>query len=312
MTPARRRGLVGALSVVLSAALVALLLARIDLAQAAATLRGADRGWLALAALLTALMPVTATLRWRGVLRALPDAPPGFGLSLRAVLLANALNAVLPSKAGDVAKAAYLRRHGGRAQGVGTVVLERLVDLAVLGALAVAGGLVSGAAWSLLGVALLGGVAVVLAALARLPAERLPLPAAARAKLGEALRVVRLWGRAPGAAAQTVAASLATWLAGGLLVAALARAFGAALPLPFVLAVFPAAILAGLVPLTVSGIGTRDAAFVALLAGRVDLETATLIALGYTVFAYWLLALLGLPALGWAALRRPRRPRRRA
>jgi len=55
------------------------------------------------------------------------------------------------------------------------------------------------------------------------------------------------------------------------------------------------AVLAGLVPITVGGIGTWDSAFVILLTGHLTTEGATLVALGCTVLAYWLIGLLGVP-----------------
>ena len=68
-------------------------------------------------------------------------------------------------------------------------------------------------------------------------------------------------------------------------------------------AIFPLCVLAGLVPVTLSGIGTRDAAFVQLMTMYgIAREGATMVALGYTVFAYWILSLISLPVIGWQLL----------
>ena len=40
---------------------------------------------------------------------------------------------------------------------------------------------------------------------------------------------------------------------------------------------------------------TRDTAFVLLLGAHIGTEQAVLVSLGYTVFGYWLVALIGLP-----------------
>ena len=93
-----------------------------------------------------------------------------------------------------------------------------------------------------------------------------------------------------------------TWSLGGFTVYALAQAFGTGLGIGFAYAVFPLAILAGLVPVTVSGIGTRDAAFVALLSSQMSAEQATLVGLGYTLFAYWFLSLVSFPVVAWQVL----------
>ena len=215
-------------------------------------------------------------------------------------MMANVLNSFLPSKTGDIAKAAYLREHGGLAKGTGTVILERLVDLGVLGALGLLGLLVSGTLWGLVaGVALLGGVLTVFLVVLFLPLHKLPLPGKA-ARMLEGLRTVfDSWTKNPAAITQTLTGSVLTWSLGGLTVFALAQAFDTGLGLGFAYAIFPLAIIAGLVPVTVSGIGTRDAAFVALLSSQMSAEQATLVGIGYTLFAYWLLSLLSFPAVAW-------------
>ncbi len=286
-------------SVLVSVGLVALLLSRIDLGEARILVAGADRGWLVAAALLTFSMPFSAVLRWRGVLRAV-GLRVSYLTSLRAVLMANVLNSFLPSKLGDAAKAAYLRKQGGFSQGVGTVLLERFVDLAVLGLLALLSFLESGVLWGgLAGAALLGGVAAVFGVVLLTPFEKLPLPGKVGGVLGSFKDVFVEWLKNRPAIAQTLTGSLLTWAAGGLTVYCLARAFGAPFGVTVAYSVFPPAILAGLLPLTVSGIGTRDAAFVALLSAHASTEQATLIGLGYTLYAYWLLSLISLPAVFW-------------
>ena len=294
-----KRTLLGVVSVLVSAGLIYWLIARVDMAETVRHLAQADWRWLVLATLLTLALPFTSVFRWLGVLKAQRIALP-FGVALRAVMMANVLNSFLPSKTGDIAKAAYLREHGGLAKGTGTVILERLVDLGVLGALGLLGLLVSGTLWGLVaGVALLGGVLGVFLVVLFLPFHKLPLPDKATRILSSLRDVFRSWVKMPAAIAQTLFGSILTWSLGGLTVFALARAFGTGLGLGFAYAIFPLAILAGLVPVTVSGIGTRDAAFVALLSSQMSPEQATLVGIGYTLFAYWLLSLLSFPAVAW-------------
>ena len=294
-----KRTLLGLVSVLVSAGLVVWLLARIDLAQTGELLADANWGWLLLAALLTCALPFTSVFRWLGVLRA-QDTQLPFLVALRAVMMANVLNSFLPSKSGDVAKAVYLREHGGLSKGTGTVILERLVDLGVLGALGLFGLLVNGTLWGLVaGAGLLGGVLGVFLVVTLLPIEKLPLPGKVTQILQDLRGVFTRWLGNRAAIAQTLGASVLTWSLGGFTVFALAQAFGTDLGLGFAYAVFPLAILAGLVPVTVSGIGTRDAAFVALLGSQMSPEQATLVGLGYTLFAYWFLSLVSFPVVAW-------------
>lgn len=291
--------LLGVVSVAVSAGLLFWLITRIDVRETALLVQTASRPWLLVAVLLTCALPFTSVYRWLGVLRAQGTTLPFF-FALRAVMMANVLNSFLPSKSGDVAKAAYLRGYGGVSKGVGTVILERLVDLGVLGVLGLLGLVVSGARWGLLaGVGLLGLVGGVLVVILLLPFERLPLPAKIQQTALDLRTVVRAWLACPAAIAQTLTGSVATWSLGGFTVYALASAFGTGLGLGFAYAIFPLAVIAGLVPVTVSGIGTRDAAFVALLVTQMSAEQATLVGVGYTFTGYWLLSLLSFPAVAF-------------
>ncbi len=297
-----KRAALGVLSVLVSAGLIYWLLSRIDMEHTLELLAQANWGWLVLATLLTLALPFTSVFRWLGVLKAQHIRLP-FGIALRAVMMANVLNSFLPSKTGDIAKATYLRKHGGLAKGTGTVILERLVDLGVLGALGLLGLLVNGTLWGLVaGGALLGGVLVVFVVVLFFPLHKLPLPKKITRILVSLRDVFRAWVKMPAAVAQTLTGSILTWSLGGLTVFALAQAFGTGLGLGFAYAIFPLAILAGLVPVTVSGIGTRDAAFVALLGSQMSQAQATLVGIGYTLFAYWLLSLLSFPAVAWQVM----------
>ncbi|GLI35899.1 lysylphosphatidylglycerol synthase transmembrane domain-containing protein [Desulforhabdus amnigena] len=290
----------GTLCVVVSAALIVHLIWRIDMKRATVILNQASYGWLVAALLVTCCNPLFTVWRWMGVLRAQKGIQLGFSTALRANLMANVLNSLLPSKAGDAAKAIYLRKHGGLVRGMGTVILERSVDFMVLGILGITGYLTSGVTYGLItGLVLLGGISCIFLTVFLVPLHRLPLPAGILEKVETIPQVYKSWIKSPGAILQTVLASLCCWSMGGLIVCCLVSALNTGVTWGYVYGIFPTAILAGLVPLTVGGVGTRDSAFVFFLVGRMPLEEATLVGLGYTLFAYWLLSLISLPAVFW-------------
>jgi uncharacterized membrane protein YbhN (UPF0104 family) len=182
-------------------------------------------------------------------------------------------------------------------------VLERLIDLFMIGALGIAGYCWSGARWGLVGgLALVGGVGVGFVFILALPVEKFPLPGKLKRMAAEARGVFHLWIRHPGAVAMTLAGSLLNWTLGALSVCAMISAFGLGLNWGYAFSIFPLAIMAGLLPLTMSGVGTRDTAFVYLLthgAVAVSRATATLVGVGYTVLSYWLLSVICLPVVFW-------------
>jgi len=287
-----------ALSVTVSVGLVAWLAARVDWPRAARVLAEADAFWLVAALVTTLLIPFGSVTRWRGVLRAQDVALP-FTTALRAVLAANVVNAFVPSRAGEAVKLATMRRHGGLTLGVGAVALERLVDLTALGFLGLGGYLITGTSWGLVAAAVaLGGSAAALLVAALLPFERLPLPRGLRRRLEVARQVFPRWFRDRRAMAQTMAGAACVWLLAASTVACLGRALDLGLPWATCYAVFPLASLAGLLPTTISGIGSRDLVFVHLLtASGADPDAATLVAFGYTITVYWILAAMGVPVV---------------
>lgn len=294
----RRSTITGLLCVTSSIAIVTWLILRMDFGQVARVLGNAQWAWLLGALAATCCVPLCTTLRWRGVLRSTENLQLPYFSALRAVLMANVLNSFLPSHGGDGAKALYLRKHGGVVMGVGTVILERAVDFTILGLLGVVGYFNSGAIWGLyVGALLVIGMAAVFSIALLFPCHVLKALPRMRHMLESVQTVFRRWVRSPASILQTLAGSILTWSLASLTVCFLSSAFQTGIPWGYTYSVFPLAILAGLVPITVSGVGTRDAAFVFLLAPHASLESVTLVGLGYTVFGYWLLSLISLPVV---------------
>ena len=95
------------------------------------------------------------------------------------------------------------------------------------------------------------------------------------------------------------ALSLASWcVATGMLLAAL-HAFGADVSPWRALALWPLSIFVGMLPLTVAGMGTRDAAFIGLLtwtsSAVIDEAPVLAATLAYALVGTWFPAVLGVP-----------------
>jgi uncharacterized protein (TIRG00374 family) len=290
--------LMGILSVGISLGLLTFLITRMNFDRALHLLTHAKWSWLILAGGAAALLPFAGVYRWQGVLRAQKEVYLTFWAALRAVVFANFLNIFLPAKTGDLAKAVYVRKQAGLTIGMGTVILERLVDLGVLGAFGLAGSLAVGKIWGqMVSGGLLLGVTFIFLILSILPVNRLSLPQNWGEKARELQNVFEQWRKSPKAILVTLLGSVATWCLASFIVWALAMSLGSSVRWTYILAIFPPAILAGLVPVTISGVGTRDSAFVILLSNSISTEAATLVGLGYTAFAYWLVGLIGVPLI---------------
>lgn len=306
-TPAHsRRYPLYLLSIAVSLGLLVWIFAGIDWTGARALLRQA-RPWFLVAALFcSATAPFFMTLRWLGVLRGAEGPPVAYAYAFRAVMGALLCNSFLPSKGGDLVKAVAVRKQYGIATGVGSVILERLVDLFLLGALATIASVwnTTGVAWIQLGplFMLASGAVFVLAVAA--PVDKIPV---LRGKAGFVQKVRQFrgiyhtWSRSPAAVAQTVMGSLCSWGVGCAVICLLATALSQSIPPDYgkILAAFPLAILSGLVPVTISGMGVRDGVLVAALKGSLGYDKAVMIAMGYTICVYWWLSLLAVLLAPW-------------
>ena len=295
------------LGLVVSLAVLYLLWRAVDPAAIWAAARQADPLWLCTG--LAMVVPLTGVTAWRFQLLARSDV--GLGESTRLILAASTLNLALPSKMGDVAKAWVLvyRHRFAAERALSLVVFEKMLDMASLLAWGVPALLWVGGREPpyLLAAVAVGGLFALLAlllaptpltaSLMRLCTFVAPAGLAARiAKFeGEWTRTVQwFWGgrRAGG----IVAMSFLLW--GGHLFQfwLFARALGPALPLFDNMAFATLAILAGLVPLTAAGVGTRDAAIVALYGPALGQGAAAVLGVLATT-RYLIPALAGLPIL---------------
>ena len=261
------------------------------------------------------VMPITLVTSWR--LQQLM--PSGGGNSLgfleanRLILGASVLNMVLPSKMGDIVKAYFMaeRGHLSNSLALSLVVFEKSCDMLSLllwctfGLVfypskdvlfwtmtgAVAGGLI-------LGLLLLGypGFAQIFFFIAGKFAPK---------KIGQKLQKLQTsWGEMhdyfwqdKGQLIKITFTSIFIWFLHLLQIWMFILALRAWTPFVINLALSPLAILAGLLPLTFAGIGTRDAALIFFYQDYFNEATGAALGLLCTS-RYFLPAVIGLPFLG--------------
>lgn len=272
-----------------------LLFRRIDLGAVLAILETVPaRAWLA-SLLLTCSFPVFSALRWQLTLRAIGH-HVRFLRCLKIILGVSPLSAIAPSKAGDILKAISLRGEISVLEVGGTVLTERAFDVIALASLSLLGG-------SVVGIPLVTRVAAVatgagLAGLILLPYLVFAVPKPGlREKLERVTRILHALRERPEITIGIVFFTVINWLASIVQTHLLLHAVGAPVPFHLTMAVLPLAIFIGLIPVTIGGMGTRDAALVTLLAPSASAPQALAVGLLYSFFGYWLLALLGLPFL---------------
>ncbi|MGR9036780.1 MAG: lysylphosphatidylglycerol synthase transmembrane domain-containing protein [Gammaproteobacteria bacterium] len=265
-----------------------------------------------LGAALAMLIPLLLITSWRFLLLAPPEAGIDFAESGRLILVSSSMNMVLPSKLGDIAKAYFISKNQEIAGGLSLslVLFEKGADMLSL------------LVWCLFGLffypqkdllfwlftsAIAGGFGFGLLLMCSDRFCRLSFGTASIIlpkkfsdkfrRLTEALHQVRiyLWRNKYRLAVLT-GSSVGLWFLHLLQIWLFALALGAAVPLLQNLALAPLAILAGLVPLTFAGVGTRDAALIALYSPYLDAAGGAMLGLLCTL-RYLLPALFGIPFL---------------
>jgi uncharacterized protein (TIRG00374 family) len=309
------------ISLSVSLLILAIIYWKIDLRALWQVLQACNGRWLAVS--LGMVAPLTMLTAWRlqqlmpTPARSQPDdsrpcAVLGFAEANRLILVASVLNMVLPSKMGDIAKAYFMRERGhlSGSLSLSLVIFEKSCDMLSL-LLWCAFGLIlypqkDWLFWVMTGSVLsgliLGGLLLGSCAFARyfFALGQAIAPARLRTKLA-ALQAswqemhAYFW-RDPVQLGRITVTSIFIWFLHLLQIWFFILTLNAWTPLVANLALSPLAILAGLLPLTFAGVGTRDAALVLFYRPFFSAQTAA--ALGVLCTSRYVLpALAGLPFL---------------
>jgi glycosyltransferase 2 family protein len=292
------------LSMAVSFAILALIYGQIDVGTMIDVLYKSQVAWLI--AGLAMVVPITVLTAERLQILTPPPAGLGLGHAIALILSASALNMVLPSKMGDVAKSVFMTQYGLRGSlALALVILEKACDLLSL------------LLWCTIGLAqlpkhgtlfwILGGCVLLGIAggtfLLSSPAPVVSLGRALTAvgggrwraktrKLEEDWSEMRefVWTH-PRRLAALAAVSLFLWFLHLAQIWMFTMALRSDVPFVANLGLAPLAILAGLLPLTFAGVGTRDAALI--LFYRPYLDPAIGAALGLLCTTRYLMPALG-------------------
>jgi glycosyltransferase 2 family protein len=297
-----------AISLIVSTIIIAVIYSTIDLSALLAAFRRTDL--ILFLAAVAMVIPITAMTAWRLKWLVPNEAALTFGHAVRLILGASVLNMVLPAKMGDLAKFAFMRRQGvlSGSLAFSIVIFEKATDMLALLAWCLFGLFLFSGSTELtivlalaIGAGILFGITLLASRTAANLFFRVTLriaPISVRSKLSE---LADAWTtmhgyfwRNRGFALSVLGYSLFLWFLHLFQIWLFIQALGA--PVPFIsnLALTPLAILAGLLPLTFAGIGTRDAALIFLFSPFMDAGTGAALGLLCTL-RYILPALGGLP-----------------
>lgn len=298
------------ISLIISLLVLGAIYWRIDLRGLLQIFTRCDPSWMAIS--LGMVVPLTLITAWR-LLQLMPKkAGMDFREANRLILVASVLNMILPSKMGDIAKA-YFMKERGRLDGtlsLSLVLFEKACDMLSL-LLWCAFGLILYPSkdplfWGMTGIVISGlSVGILLIGFRRLAhfffdlgqriAPRPMRPTLGRFRASWDEMFDYFWGDRT-QFYKIAATSVLIWFFHLLQIWFFILALRSRAPFLANLALSPLAILAGLLPLTFAGIGTRDAALIFFY--RPFFSPATGAALGLLCTSRYILpALGGLPFL---------------
>ena len=218
------------LGAVVSIVAAAWLVMTTDIGQVAAQLGRAQVAWLAPGLLVLALQAWVRSARWAWLIRTCAGIQIGIARVIDAMLLGYFVNAVVPGRLGEVARAIVVARRESVAFSAvaATVVLERAIDLLALTALAAIALFSTASQWSIpfgavaVAIAVLVGLGRRATVLGRLIPSRTPQRAAdgVRSFL-RSVAAIRL-----PVAAGTAGLRAVAWLADAIIVLLVSRALG--------------------------------------------------------------------------------------
>ena len=298
------------ISLTVSLLILAILYWKIELDRLIEVFQNCDPGWIVIS--LGMVIPITLLTSQRLRFLMPPKHNLKFGEANRLILAASVLNMVLPSKAGDIAKAYFMRDRGhlNGSLALSLVVLEKACDMLSL------------LLWCLFGLLLYPqkdelfswmAIAIFLSLSGGILLLSYTQFAKVVFKLGHQLAPKKLkmrftqlqyaWSemhsyfwRDKLQQKKIVGTSLFIWLLHLLQIWFFILALKAWVPFLTNLALSPLAILAGLLPLTFAGVGTRDAALILFYGPYFDAPTGAALGLLCTS-RYFLPAIGGIPFL---------------
>ncbi|MUL36084.1 lysylphosphatidylglycerol synthase transmembrane domain-containing protein [Gloeocapsopsis dulcis] len=298
------------ISIFVSLIILGIIYWKIDFSRLLQVLQNSNGWWMAIS--LSMVIPLTLLTAWR-LQQLMPTGTRlGFGEANRLILAASVLNMVLPSKMGDIAKAFFMKERGhiNGSLSLSLVVFEKACDLLSLLLWCVFGLIFYSQQnwlfWLMTASVSLGLLFGVLLLASQQFAQiffdigKFVLP-----KLRLKLEKLQFsWGQMHNYfwcdrthLLLIVTTSIFIWFLHLLQIWLFILAINAWTPFLANLALSPLAILAGLLPLTFAGVGTRDAALIVFYQPYFNAPTAAALGLLCTS-RYIIPAIAGIPFLG--------------
>lgn len=244
--------------------------------------------------LVLALIIPIAVFRWQIILN-VTGHPLPFWRCFNLLMAALPLTSITPSKSGDVVKAYFLKDEFPISKTIGTVYTERVFDMFSLIFLSFVGSLVYRNMEYLI---ILTPALLIVTLLFITPNANLRIPIIKdswNSKLQNIVLSMRSLTRCKKEFFVVTLLSLMSWILAVFQTMLFFYALDIEIPFIFTIVNIPIAIFVGMIPVTLGGMGTRDAAIIYLFFEFGTPSELLSIGVLFSAFRYWLLMLVGIP-----------------
>ena len=266
---------------------------KIDFYSVVEILSHANIFYLLIALLLLSVLILQGVKRWQIILSAM-----GYTSSYRkcftVVMGALPLTSITPSKSGDVIKAYYLKDEIPISKTIGSVLTERVFDLFTLVLFSLIG-MVFCQKFGYAGIALIALLGIITIFFIPHIHFNISKESSWTNKLHNIILSMKTLTTNKKAFSCVMLYSFSIWFLSIIQTLMFFYAIGVKIPLLFTMANIPIAIFIGLIPVTLGGMGTRDAAILFLFSGFATPEELLGVGILFSIFRYWLPSLIGIP-----------------
>lgn len=271
-----------------------LLFTQIDAKSVIQVLSSANLVYILASILVLALIVPIAVFRWQIILK-VTGHPLPFWRCFNIFMAALPITSISPSKSGDVIKAYYLKEEIPMSKTIGTVYTERVFDLFSLIFLSFVGSLLYRNMEFLI---ILTPALLIVTLLFITPNANLRIPFIKdswNSKLQNIMLSMRSLTRCKKEFLVVTLLSLISWMLAVFQTMLFFYALGIDIPFIFTMANIPIAIFIGMIPVTLGGMGTRDAAIIYLFSEFGVPSELLGVGILFSIIRYWFLSITGIP-----------------
>ena len=288
-----KRGIHLSLVLIITAGIFYIIFTKIDFYSVVEVLSHANIFYLFIAIIFSLIIILIIVKRWQIILEAMGYSIQ-FSKCFTVAMGALPLVSITPSKSGDVIKAYYIRKEIPISKTIGSVLTERVFDVFTLVLFSLIG-MIFCQRFELAGIALatLFGITVIFF-IPHVHSE-VPTNGSWMSKIYNIMLSMKTLTKDKKAFLSVMLCSLLSWFLSIMQTLMFFYAIGVNIPLFAAMANIPIAIFIGLIPVTLGGMGTRDAAIIFLFSEYASPSELLSAGILFSVIRYWLLSLIGIP-----------------